>query len=689
MESDHQSAVNASGHSGSGLRVESNTDSFSIYFNDRLIIRHTPDSPCLSSGQGEGKYRFLYGLFKISDHNVRSEPNIPFQSRETEGGGISISFDTGATLSCEVEENRLHIRVNCSSENKAVNRVWLRIHGHVGERIFGGGEQYSYLDLKGRKLPVWVQEPGLGRGHDLVTMRAELKSGYGGSWFSTYFAQPTFIFSDGAYLHLESSAYMEADFTRDGIYGIHVWEPDFSLVLDVQSEPIDLIESLTGYIGRQPALPDWAYDGLWLGTQGGREVTHSRMNKMQAAGVNIAALWCQDWEGKRETSFGKQLFWDWIYSGELYPDLPGYIADLKHKNVRFLGYINPFLAIEGELYKTASKNGYCVKDPSGRDYLVTITDFPAAMIDLTNPECRRWIKEIIKTNMIGIGLSGWMADFGEYIPADAVFHDGSDAELYHNRYAVEWAKTNREAVEEAGKNDEIIFFMRAGYSGSQRYASAFWNGDQLVNWSRHQGLPTVIPASLSLGLVGAGYVHSDLGGYTTIYHVKRSKRLIMRWAELSAFSQTMRSHEGNRPHIGWPLDGDEETMKHLARMTGIFTSLKPYHQALSDEYQKRGTPPMRHLWLHYPDDAQVYTRKLQYQYLYGPDLLVAPIYKRNGRTRRAYLPSDDWVHLWTGRRFERGWARVSAKPGEPAVFYRASSEWSEFMKNLAERWKSD
>jgi alpha-glucosidase len=320
---------------------------------------------------------------------------------------------------------------------------------------------------------------------------------------------------------------------------------------------------------------------------------------------------------------------------------------------------------------------------------VTITDFPAAMIDLTNPECRRWIKEIIKTNMIGIGLSGWMADFGEYIPADAVFHDGSDAELYHNRYAVEWAKTNREAVEEAGKNDEIIFFMRAGYSGSQRYASAFWNGDQLVNWSRHQGLPTVIPASLSLGLVGAGYVHSDLGGYTTIYHVKRSKRLIMRWAELSAFSQTMRSHEGNRPHIGWPLDGDEETMKHLARMTGIFTSLKPYHQALSDEYQKRGTPPMRHLWLHYPDDAQVYTRKLQYQYLYGPDLLVAPIYKRNGRTRRAYLPSDDWVHLWTGRRFERGWARVSAKPGEPAVFYRASSEWSEFMKNLAERWKSD
>ena len=77
---------------------------------------------------------------------------------------------------------------------------------------------------------------------------------------------------------------MEADFTRDGIYGIHVWEPDFSLVLDVQSEPIDLIESLTGYIGRQPALPDWAYDGLWLGTQGGREVTHSRMNKCRLPG---------------------------------------------------------------------------------------------------------------------------------------------------------------------------------------------------------------------------------------------------------------------------------------------------------------------------------------------------------------------------------------------------------------------
>ncbi len=688
MSALEQSSGSGEQYAALSLTGEFTEDSFSIFFKDRLIIRHSPDDPCLASGEGRGTYRFVYGLFKISDNITKRHEHIGYERREHTADGFTLSFDNGATLSCMVRQGRLHISVKTSSPENRTNRVWLQVQGLAGERVYGGGEQYSYLDLKGRTLPVWVQEPGLGRGRDLVTLRAELKSGYGGSWFSTYFAQPTFLFSRGAYIHCESSAYMEADFRKDGKYEFAVWEGDFTLVLDVNKQPLDLIESLTGYIGRQPRLPDWAYDGLWLGTQGGRETTGQRMKKMQAAGVKIAALWCQDWEGKRETSFGKQLFWDWIFSSELYPDLPGYIKELKKQHVRFLGYINPFLAIEGELYKTAAKNGYCVKDPSGKDYLVTITDFPAAMIDLTNPECRTWIKSIIRSNMIDIGLAGWMADFGEYIPADAVFYDGSNAEHFHNRYVVEWAKINREAVDDAGKRDEIIFFMRAGYSGSQAFASAFWNGDQLVNWSRHQGLPTVIPGSLSLGLIGAGYVHSDLGGYTTIFHLKRSKRLMMRWAELSAFSQTMRSHEGNRPHIGWPLDGDDETMKHLARMTGIFTDLKPYHQELSQEYQEKGTPPMRHLWLHYPDDPQIRNRKLQYQYLYGPDLLVAPAYKRFSRFRTVYLPSDDWVHMWTGKPYPRGWARVPAVLGSPPVFYRKPSRWSDFFKTLADRWSS-
>ena len=122
------------------------------------------------------------------------------------------------------------------------------------------------------------------------------------------------------------------------------------------------------------------------------------------------------------------------------------MKEWKEKGVRFLGYINPFMAIEKELYAYASKQGYCVKDREGKDYLVTITTFPAAMIDFTNPAAYEWYKNLIKENMIGIGMGGWMADFGEYLPVDAVLYSGEDPQLIHNRWPAIWAKLNREAI---------------------------------------------------------------------------------------------------------------------------------------------------------------------------------------------------------------------------------------------------
>lgn len=148
-----------------------------------------------------------------------------------------------------------------------------------------------------------------------------------------------------------------------------------------------------------------------------------------------------------------------------------------------------------------------MRNPDGSPYRAVITSFPAGCLDLSNPACREWIKDIIKKEMLGIGQAGRMADFGEYCPTEGLFHSGESGELLHNRYAALWARTNYEALVESGLLGDALFFTRSGYTGTSGYSTLVWAGDQLVKWSKHDGLASVIPAGVSAGFSGVGYHH--------------------------------------------------------------------------------------------------------------------------------------------------------------------------------------
>ena len=155
-----------------------------------------------------------------------------------------------------------------------------------------------------------------------------------------------------------------------------------------------------------------------------------------------------------------------------------------------MAYISTFLAdpaekpnVQRNLYEEAIAAGYLVNQEDGSPYPIAITDFDASLVDLTNPDARQWLKDIIRDNLIGSGFSGWMADFGEYLPTDAVLHSGEKAEDFHNKYPVIWAKTVYEALKESGKLGDIVYFTRSGYSHVSKYTPLVWAGDQLVNWS--------------------------------------------------------------------------------------------------------------------------------------------------------------------------------------------------------------
>jgi alpha-glucosidase len=203
--------------------------------------------------------------------------------------------------------------------------------------------------------------------------------------------------------------------------------------------------------------------------------------------------------------------WNWKWDKKLYPGLDKKIREWKEEGIHFLGYINPFIALEGEIFQEAKANNYLVKDKECAPYLVKITTFPAAMVDFTNPYAYEWYKDIIKENMIDFGLSGWMADFGEYLPTDCVLYSGDNPEDIHNMWPAIWAGLNLEAIWESGVEDEVFFFTRAGSTGTIAKSMMMWTGDQHVDWSMDDGIPAVIPATFSLAASGYPVAHSDAG----------------------------------------------------------------------------------------------------------------------------------------------------------------------------------
>jgi alpha-glucosidase len=385
--------------------------------------------------------------------------------------------------------------------------------------------------------------------------------------------------------------------------------------------------------------------------------------------------------GLRHTSFGARLFWDWQASETRYPGLRQRIADLRNRGIRFLGYVNPYLAVDGPLFPEAAAQGFFATDSKGEIARVDFGEFDCGVVDFTNPAAAEWFAErIIGREMLDFGLSGWMADFGEYLPIDVHLANGVDARQMHNAWPVLWAEVNAKAVERRGLTGDTLWFMRAGFTGVQAHCPLLWAGDQSVDFTRHDGLVTVISGALSSGLLGNAYHHSDIGGYTSLFGNVRTAELIMRWSEMAAFTPVMRSHEGNRPTENLQIDQDPQVLAHFARMTQIYCHLAPYLRHLSAEAAETGLPVQRPLFLHHEEDRATYA--VQDQYLYGADMLVAPVWQAGQGARTVVLPSGaEWEHLWTGARHVGGQTlTVEAPVGQPAVFFRPDSRFADLFR---------
>lgn len=640
-------------------------------------MRSQHDQPAIVVGKGQAQVLMVRGNFDISDAPVDTK-SLGYAMMDGDDMLIAEAFGFAPLLRLRADGDALRIE----TLEPGFDRVWIDLVAQSGEHVWGGGEQMSYLDLSGRRFPMWTSEPGVGRDKSTELTRLMDEQGMaGGDYWWTNYPQPTFLTSSLLACHLDSSAYSVLDFSHPSRHRIEVWEGAFTIEFFTGDTIIDLVGQLSARFGRQPPLPDWAIGGAIVGLKEG-EQSFERLERMLAAGAQVSALWCEDWVGIRQTTFGRRLFWDWSWNAARHPDLPERITALAARGIRFMGYVNPYLADDGVQYQEALAAGYlALRQDSDAPYLVDFGEFDCGVVDFTNPASLEWFAErVIGQEMLDFGLSGWMADFGEYLPVDLRLHDGSDPMLMHNRWPVLWAEANARAVASRGKTGEAVFFMRAGFTGVQAHCPLLWAGDQSVDFTRHDGINTVITAALSAGMLGNAYSHSDVGGYTSLHGNVRTADLMLRWCELGAFSPVMRSHEGNRPDDNLQIDSSDALLAQFAAMSKVHAILAPYVRHLSEEAVAHGLPVQRPLFLHYFDEALF---AVQDQYLYGADMLVAPIVEAKVTGRDVILPGKQpWRHLWSGEDFVPGTHFVPSPYGQPPVFYRPDSAFAALFATL-------
>lgn len=631
----------------------------------------------LEAGFNHEKYRSKYAAwhfkrYRLARYQKLTKAYGDFSALPHTSEAFLKGMDTLARFRFTIQSvsNEL-VRIEADFPDISLNEITLQLHVNGRPDFFGGGEQFSHYRLNGKNMPFFVEEQGIGRGDQPLTFFANLAAGSGGNAFSTYFPVPFIVGSDGTFLFIENKEPAQIDLRKNGSIKLTVRGNSLRILLGKFDSFQLAVNAFNKMTGPMPVLPESAR-GTVLGIQGGKEKVLEILARTKASENPVTAIWIQDWCGKRVTKFGSQLWWKWQADETLYPDFKQFCADLSKQNISVWGYINPYFADEGPLYEEFKSKGYFVKNAKGLDYRQNMPGFPFYTVDLTNPDARSRMKEIIRKNMIEMGLGGWMADFGEWLPLDAKLHDGSDAYAYHNRFPEEWAKLNREAISEAGMEGEIVFFCRSGYSESAKYAPLFWMGDQTVNFGRHDGLPSTVPALLSSSVSGMVLNHSDVGGYTSntfpIIRSIRKRNVLYKWAELNAFTPVLRTHEGLVANKNAQVYTDTASLSHFARMGKLHYALAPYFKALEKEYAETGAPIIRPLNYAF-EQLNESQKHLEESFMLGDGIYVYPVLKRNKKRFTIHLPPGKWYSPSDLKQVLSGKIKTRYKTGYPLVFF--------------------
>jgi alpha-glucosidase (family GH31 glycosyl hydrolase) len=567
-----------------------------------------------------------------------------------DGGGLTLTLATndplGHRLVATIEPlSSGNVRLSSRIDGPLADRASLSgaAFEHAdGERYLGFGERSNAVDQTGQRVISWAEEGPFSAG----SYEDELGVVLPGFVFptgptTTNFPIPWLVSSRGLGVLIDQTerSYFNLLNERRDAWLAEVEAPRLDLVFVAGPRPADVVRRYSAQAGgRQPKPPPWIF-GPWVQPTLEKEPLElARRFRADNVPVSVAQTYthylpCGVHRGNEQAERER-------------------VASYHRLGFKITTYFNPHVCLEYQpVYDEAARRGLLVKNAAGQPYLLSnpfTADEQVSEVDFTHPEGPAFYAGLLD-EALAAGYDGWMEDFGEYTPADSVFHNGQTGETMHNRYPVIY----HGASTAHSKKKAPAVFIRSGFHGVQPHARVVWGGDPTEDWSCTDGICAAVHQLLSTGLSGIAYQGSDIGGFHAVVNGRTTDELNARWIQVGAISGVMRT-QANGYSVRYSRE-DRSQVWHEAvypiwrRWARLRTRLYPYIAGASAQYQRDAMPIARHLSLAFPEDRTAAGR--QRELMFGDWLLAAPVLEPDARERKLYLPPGRWIDLWRSVRY--------------------------------------